>query len=225
MIKLNPDEKILMVIRRHWFVMVGPVVLLIILLVFPSIFLTTVPYFYPALNNSPEIQPMINFSLALYILTVILYLFIWWSDYYLDIWIITNKRLVDIEQKGLFNRHISEMNVENIQNVTLQIEGLIPTLLKFGNLLVETAGEGQFKIKDAPNLYEAKDLLLRFSNHHTNQQPTTNNPQPTTAPATNDIHNAGAIRGHPSHHPNQDSPHTTHPYPTTHYHQPTPNQN
>ncbi|KKS39048.1 MAG: hypothetical protein A3G49_03115 [Candidatus Sungbacteria bacterium RIFCSPLOWO2_12_FULL_41_11] len=177
MIKLNPDEKILMVIRRHWFVMVGPVVLLIILLVFPSIFLTTVPYFYPALNNSPEIQPMINFSLALYILTVILYLFIWWSDYYLDIWIITNKRLVDIEQKGLFNRHISEMNVENIQNVTLQIEGLIPTLLKFGNLLVETAGEGQFKIKDAPNLYEAKDLLLRFSNHHTNQQPTTNNPQ------------------------------------------------
>jgi len=165
MIKLNGDEKILMVIRRHWFVMVGPVVLLVFLLVFPSVFLTTAPRFYPALNNNPEIQPMINFSLALYILIVILYLFIWWSDYYLDIWIITNKRLIDIEQRGLFNRHISEMNVENIQNVTLQIEGLIPTLLKFGNLLVETAGEGQFKIKDAPNLYEAKDLLLRFSNN------------------------------------------------------------
>src|SRR3989344_282267 len=175
MIKLGIDEKILMVIRRHWFVMVGPVVLLVFLLVFPSVFLTTAPRFYPALNNNPEIQPMINFSLALYILIVILYLFIWWSDYYLDIWIITNKRLIDIEQRGLFNRHISEMNVENIQNVTLQIEGLISTLLKFGNLLVETAGEGQFKIKDAPNLYEAKDLLLMHSNHNTNQQSTTHN--------------------------------------------------
>mgnify|MGYP001613430189 FL=1 len=154
-----------MVIRRHWFVMVGPVVLLVFFLLFPSVFFTTAPYFFPDLSSSPKIQPIINFSLSLYILTLILYLFIWWSDYYLDIWIITNRRLIDIEQRGLFNRHISEMNVENIQNVTLQIEGLIPTLLKFGNLLVETAGEGQFKIKDAPNLYEAKDLLLKFSNH------------------------------------------------------------
>lgn len=165
MIKLGDNETILMVIRRHWFVMVGPVVLLLIMLVFPSIFMTIAPRFYPDLNSNPQIQPIINFSLSLYILTLILYLFIWWSDYYLDIWIITNKRLIDIEQRGLFNRHISEMNVENIQNVTLQIEGLIPTLLKFGNLMVETAGEGQFRIKDAPNLYQAKDLLLKFSNH------------------------------------------------------------
>lgn len=154
-----------MIIRRHWFIMVGPILVLIFFLIFPSIFFTASPYFYPAIKENREIQPMINFSLSIYILILILYLFIWWSDYYLDIWIITNKRLIDIEQKGLFNRHVSEMNVDNIQNVTIQIEGIIPTLLKFGNLLVETAGEGQFKIKDAPNLYQAKDLLLKFSNH------------------------------------------------------------
>src|SRR3989338_7693655 len=182
MIKLGIDEKILMVIRRHWFVMVGPVVLLVFLLVFPSVFLTTAPRFYPALNNNPEIQPMINFSLALYILIVILYLFIWWSDYYLDVWIITNKRLIDIEQKGLFNRHISEMHMRNIQNVSISIRGIVQTLLRFGDIVVETAAQGEFRIRDAPDLYGAKDLILKYSHHAYESNSMMNNDSPKKTP-------------------------------------------
>ena len=165
MISLNPDEKILMVLRRHWFVMVGPTILLVVLLLFPSLFFTLAPRFFPSIGEDPSFQPVINFYLSLYILTILLYLFIFWSDYYLDIWIITTKRLIDIEQRGLFNRQISEMNLNNIQNVSIEIKGVVPTLLKFGNLRVETAGEGSSTIREAPRLYEAKDIILRYSRH------------------------------------------------------------
>ncbi len=165
MISLRADEKILLVIRRHWFVMVGPTIFGGVILLFPSLFFTIAPRLFPAIGENPALEPIINFYLSLYILMVLLYLFIFWSDYYLDIWIITTKRLIDIEQRGLFNRQISEMNLNNIQNVSVEIRGVIPTLLKFGNLRVETAGEESFTIRDAPNLYEAKDYILHHSAH------------------------------------------------------------
>jgi uncharacterized membrane protein YdbT with pleckstrin-like domain len=101
--------------------------------------------------------------LALYILSLLLFLFIIWTDYYLDIWIITSKRIIDVEQKGLFNRSISEFSLANVQDVTIEINGIVETLLKFGDLNVQTAGQMNFVINQAPNLYEAKDLILKYA--------------------------------------------------------------
>lgn len=86
-----------------------------------------------------------------------------WADYYLDVWIITTKRLIDIRQSSLFSRQISEFQIDRVQDVTIDIHGIIPTLLKFGNLRVETASASSFTIEDAPHLYEAKDFILEYS--------------------------------------------------------------
>ena len=163
MISLNTNEKIQLVIRRHWFVMVGPTVFLIILLITPSIFFSTAPSFFPDIFNNAEAGPIIYFLFSLYILIILLFLFILWADYYLDSWILTDQRLIDIQQLGLFNRRISEMHLLNIQNVSIEVSGIVKTLLKFGDIKVETAAEGAFVIKDAPNLYEAKNLILKHS--------------------------------------------------------------
>ena len=92
-----------------------------------------------------------------------MYGFVLWTDYYLDVWLITTERLIDIQQRGLFDRTISELSLNNVQDVTIEIRGIIPTLLKFGNLKVQTASESTFTINDAPRLYEAKELILRYS--------------------------------------------------------------
>lgn len=163
MISLNPNEKIELVIRRHWYVMAGPTFFLIVLLIAPSVFFTVAPSFFPEFFNNTDAKPIIYFLLSLYVMLIILFLFILWSDYYLDSWILTDKRLIDIQQLGLFNRRISEMHLSNIQNVSLEIKGLIQTLLKFGDIRVETAAEGSFVINDAPDLYHAKELILKYS--------------------------------------------------------------
>ncbi|OGZ96484.1 MAG: hypothetical protein A3I44_00920 [Candidatus Sungbacteria bacterium RIFCSPLOWO2_02_FULL_51_17] len=162
MISLRPNEQIVLILRRHWIVMMGPLATIFFALVLPSLLLLSLSDRFPVLST-PQIAPIVKFFLALYLLGLLLYALLLWADYYLDVWIITTERLIDINQRGLFVRHISEMNMENIQNVTAEINGMVAMLLKFGNLKVETAAEGMFLIRSVPRFYEAKDLLLKYS--------------------------------------------------------------
>jgi uncharacterized membrane protein YdbT with pleckstrin-like domain len=97
---------------------------------------------------------------------------IFWTNYYLDVWIITSKKIIDVEQHGLFRREVSFLHLDKIQDITYEINGIIPTMLNYGNLEVQTAGsEGAFPIKGVPNpsnvqakLNEA--LIIHRTNFH-----------------------------------------------------------
>lgn len=150
--------------RRHWYVLVKPIATFVVLMVIPPVVLVLAPAVFPLLD-SPELKPVINFFLALYLAGLLVYIFIRWLDYYLDVWIITDQRIIDIEQKGLFNRQISEIAMDRVQNVTIEIPGFIPTMLKFGNIKIQTAGEGEFTISQVPNFERAKEFILRYSQY------------------------------------------------------------
>ena len=66
-----------------------------------------------------------------------------WSNYYLDVLIITDKRVFTIEQLGFFKRVSSSFRIDRIQNTTIHQRGIIQTLLNFGTIRLETAGEGE----------------------------------------------------------------------------------
>jgi uncharacterized membrane protein YdbT with pleckstrin-like domain len=94
-------------------------------------------------------------------------MFIWitffliWIDYYFDVWIITNKRVVNIEQKGLFNRQVSELELARIQDITTEVTGVIPTMLNYGEVFIQTAGENpRFIFHQVPDPYGIKDILM-----------------------------------------------------------------
>jgi uncharacterized membrane protein YdbT with pleckstrin-like domain len=44
-------------------------------------------------------------------------------------------------QKQFFDREISNLNFDKIQDITVDIHGLVPTMLNFGNVEVQTASE------------------------------------------------------------------------------------
>lgn len=161
MLQLRENEKLLMVVRKHWFLMAGPTILLLVLLVIPPIFITFLPLAVPKIDLH-KIQLFINFGLSLYFMILALMIFLLWTLYYLSMWIITTARILDIEQHGLFSREISEIPLERVQDVTIEINGLVETMLKFGTIHVQTAGEREFFIKGVPNLYEIKDIILQY---------------------------------------------------------------
>jgi len=70
----------------------------------------------------------------------ILSLFVIWTNYWLDMWIVTNKRIVHVDQKTLFSRTIIATRIDRVQDVRAKVSGIIPTLLGFGDLHVQTAG-------------------------------------------------------------------------------------
>ncbi|MHA1748185.1 MAG: hypothetical protein ACTSYF_06020 [Promethearchaeota archaeon] len=96
---------------------------------------------------------------------------IFWTVYYLNVLIITNKRIIDVEQHSLFRREVSEFMLVKVQDVTIEIPNFTASLFKFGNIIVQTAGEKNFSSHHIPHIREAKRLILEYS-HRAQQHKT-----------------------------------------------------
>lgn len=157
-------EKILKVLHRHWFNVLSHflVIFLTISLLLGSYFITAVifdDFSEPALIN------LTAFIRNLFFIFLWLLFFVIWIDYYFDVWIVTNERVINIEQKGLFTRVVSELELEKIQDVTTDVCGVIPTLFNYGKLLIQTAGEKErFVFRNIPDPYAVKDLIMKLQN-------------------------------------------------------------
>ena len=156
------NEQILLVLHRHWFDILSQfsLVFVMILLLFGSYGLTS--FFYTDFSN-PIFQTLFAFLRNLFFIFTWIIFFIIWIDYYFDVWIVTNQRIVNIEQQGLFARETSELRLEKIQDVTTDVNGIIPTFLNYGNIEVQTAGEQEkFIFKNIPDPYAVKDLIMKL---------------------------------------------------------------
>ena len=155
MFQLDTNEQIVAIIHRHWFVISGRLSILTVFLLPPIIALLLAGAFL-----APEFIPAATFFICLYALVVLLAGFIIWADFYLDMWVVTTKRVLDIEQKGLFSRSVSEFMLNNVQDVSVSIAGFFPTVFKYGNIMVQTAGESSFSINDVPHPERIKDTIM-----------------------------------------------------------------
>jgi uncharacterized membrane protein YdbT with pleckstrin-like domain len=156
------NERIILMVRRHWFNILEQffIVFFMILLLVGS--WTIVPLFFPALN-SRSFNVLFDFLRNLFEMLIWITFFLIWIDYYFDVWIITDKRIVNIEQKGLFNRVVSELELVRIQDVTTEVAGVIPTMLNYGDVFIQTAGENQrFVFHKVSDPYGIKDTIMNL---------------------------------------------------------------
>ncbi len=156
----DSDEKIVKLLHRHLLIILSGATIVLISFLLPVVLYFIFQQFFPSFLTEPYFYLFVFFS-GIYILFIWLKLFLLIVDYYLDVWIITNKRIVDIIQSGLFKREVSECRLDRIQDVTTRVEGLTPTVFDFGDVHIQTAGrEKEFIFKQVPNPYGVKDLIL-----------------------------------------------------------------
>jgi hypothetical protein len=62
------------------------------------------------------------------------------TDYAIDFWIVTNKRIVDSELERLFHRRLATLELKDIEDISIKTSGFISSYLAYGNLEVQTAG-------------------------------------------------------------------------------------
>ncbi len=156
------DEEILLVLHRHWFDILSQFFIIFVMLVlfFGSYGLTA--FFYGSFDDQ-SLRPLFAFMRNLFFIFTWITFFIIWIDYYFDVWIVTDQRIVNIEQNGLFARETSELRLEKIQDVATDVRGLIPTFLNYGNIEVQTAAEQEkFIFKNIPDPYAVKDLIMKL---------------------------------------------------------------
>lgn len=55
--------------------------------------------------------------------------------------IITDRRIVDVDQKGLFDRVVTEIGHHQVDEASYRIRGMMPTIFRYGELRLKTSGE------------------------------------------------------------------------------------
>lgn len=172
-------ENILYTARKHWFIFASGAVFLIVFAALPGLFLLS-PQIIPA-ELTAEIRQFFrfdgSFTLLIFFFWSLELLMLWiifmvlWTDYYLDVWLITNHRVIDIEQSGLFSRRVSTFRFDQIQDVTAEIPGVIATLIDFGTVKIRTASNETFDFRGVahPNLVKER-VMAQHHLVHTGSQ-------------------------------------------------------
>jgi hypothetical protein len=123
------DEEVLYVFRKHPIVMRKALV---------------IACFGPLLGVLPAaIQPTLGFpvffgGLALGFVISFLVMLPAWIGWFYSIFIVTDQRLIQISQKGLFTRSVVDIGLAKIQSTNYEIKGIQATLLGFGTIVVQT---------------------------------------------------------------------------------------
>ncbi len=150
-------EQVLVLLYRHWFVLLARMIVYAILFLLPFLV-----WFVG--QSYLEIWGL---DLTYWFL-VSVYMAVWWlglfytlTMYFLDTWVVTDHRILDNEQHGYFNRSVSELHLSRIQDVSVSVSGPISTFLDFGDLEIQTAGtEPKFFFKEIPHPNQVRDLIM-----------------------------------------------------------------
>ncbi len=151
---LNPNEKIVLIVRKHWIAIVGQLVVFAVAAIAPLFLLVALPFVIPNFSSWWEgnVIYLCSFAYSIWLMIFWVSFFFAWTTYHLDIWVVTTHRIFIVEQHGMFYREISSLTLDKIQDLTIDMNGFLSTMLKFGEILVETAGEHKnFRFPNARN--------------------------------------------------------------------------
>ena len=166
-------EKVVTSVRRHIITYVPNLLFFIVLLLVPFGLYFLVQNLFSNLLTSPIAYPLMILSGSIYYLSIMLFFYTSFIEFYLDLHIITNDRMVDINQITLFARKIAEVDLYQIQDVSSEVRGIFGTVFKYGNVDVQTAGSiPKFKMENVPNPHDLRRLILDLAaidkRHHRN---------------------------------------------------------
>jgi len=135
-------EDIKYILHRHPLTFLPTILVFLALSSLPLIIYFFFQSFFPPL--SVQVTPLSVVGILFvsgYYIGLLVFFYIQFVLYYLDVWVVTNDRIVDVDQITLFSRTISELDLASIQDVTTDIKGFFPTLFDYGQVIVKTASD------------------------------------------------------------------------------------
>jgi hypothetical protein len=140
LLNIKSYEKIVHVLRRSAITFIPYFLIFAILLFIPPIGYYLFSSAFPVATANPVALPIFILIGSTYYLALGLFLYSFFVEFYLDSWILTNDRLIDIRQISLFARTVAEVDLYQIQDVSSEIRGFFPTVFNYGNIYLQTAG-------------------------------------------------------------------------------------
>lgn len=168
----EPQETVQIFLRRFWMDIFRIFLFTGLLLIVPVAAIVFLALTGATLLESPIWGPLSAVLLSTYLLIAFVITITEVMDYWLDVWIVTNERIINIEQHGLFKRLVSEVRLDQIQDITSETLGFLETFLTYGDVYIQTAAtKERFQFKNIDNPDEVKIKISELvkickSNHH-----------------------------------------------------------
>lgn len=139
-IPLESGEQILSQTRKHWFTFLRDAggVLGIGIGLFAIVGLTSLPVF--ADWTDARFLRLLAFAEILWILILWSAFWVLWTKYYLGLWVITNRRIMRIEQERLFSRSITSWQLEAVRDLRIETKNPLQAFFNYGLVLFRPKG-------------------------------------------------------------------------------------
>ena len=159
----DKDEKIILVLRQH--VITNPPRILF------SLFLFLIPILLPTLFKLNQVTFFSSLPASYkFIIGTFWYVFTFgyvftsFLGWYFTVYLVTSKRIVDIDFEGLIHRHFSDALLSNVEDLTHQISGALQVIFNFGTLYIQTAGERrELDFENIPSPTKVHDIVSDLS--------------------------------------------------------------
>lgn len=181
LVVLRPGARVICEIKRHPFGILSMYVsggIAIIIAIALAVLAPKIASNYMAFGTN--LGPI---AVAVAVLAIVLISAMLWTAttiYWKNQWIVTDDSITQVVQDGLFGRRVSQLSMDNLEDITVDQEGFIQTMLNFGTLRAETAGERSkfvFPFCPNPNAYARKILEVHEAFlHQVRHQPQSVNP-------------------------------------------------
>ena len=91
--------------------------------------------------------------------------YIWFNflNWYFNVGIITNKRVVDIDFFNILYKEITVAQLDKVQDVTIKSGGFIEAFFDYGTIFIQTAGtEANVEFSDTPMPSQVVNLINKL---------------------------------------------------------------
>jgi hypothetical protein len=159
---MQPGEAVVCVIKRHPIGLLGSYFAAAILIIGALTAAVLVPS-YMTLSTSQTKLGLVLGALLLAVSTLI-YVYAVTMIYTGNRWIVTTDSITQVAQSGLFATQSSQLSLSDLEDVTVDQKGILQSLMDYGTLRAETAGEHSrftFIFCPAPNECARKILAAR----------------------------------------------------------------
>ncbi len=164
--ELEPGEHVVKQARKHWLLFAATLLPYAILLAIPFALpglLRLTPLFAPYAVALDVRQPLMRLALGIWLLAAWTGAFSAFTRYYLNLWVLTDRRIVEVRQRSYFDRRVSSLLLNRVQDVSTEVTGVLSSLLDLGTIHVQTAGEEEeFLMNGIPRPMQMRDLILKY---------------------------------------------------------------
>jgi hypothetical protein len=147
---LQPDERVVLITRRHWLYFVPRFVAEALAGLLPAALLLLLLNAAGALHGTALKVALVVCLVWLTFWVVRIALAKYRYDH--DLWVLTDRRIVDLVATSPVHFRMSAAGLTEIEDITTSINGPLQALFGYGNLECQTAGEVRhFSLRGIPN--------------------------------------------------------------------------